>query len=257
VKVGTSELTRALAGREAAALAQVAASSNHLITAPAVINFSDYEGLSVLTLAPLPTWQSGRLPNDDEVAAAAAAVADLGPRTVGSLTESPLWQRISADLARLSGAVTYPRLLAAFEVIERQAEGIAFETGAFHGDWSPWNMWQTKETLLVWDWERFATGVPIGADLIHYRLQQLNVGGSDLQDSARTVIAEAPARLAHCVADPAAARIVAITHLLTLAVRYETDQQAAAGSRTGDIQKWLLPVIEASLDIHDDRSARR
>ena len=43
--------------------------------------------------------------------------------------------------------------------------------GAWHGDWTPWNMASTAGGLLVWDWERFATGVPVGFDALHYWLQ--------------------------------------------------------------------------------------
>ncbi len=28
------------------------------------------------------------------------------------------------------------------------------------------------DTLLVWDWERFAPGVPLGFDALHYALQK-------------------------------------------------------------------------------------
>ena len=45
--------------------------------------------------------------------------------------------------------------------------------GAWHGDWTPWNMATTATTVLVWDWERFGTGVPVGYDALHFDFQRL------------------------------------------------------------------------------------
>jgi hypothetical protein len=44
--------------------------------------------------------------------------------------------------------------------------------GAWHGDWTPWNMAWRRDVLHVWDWERFAPAVPVGFDALHYALQQ-------------------------------------------------------------------------------------
>jgi hypothetical protein len=250
VKVGTNPLTRRLASQEAQALTQIAAHPTASFVAPAVIDFSDFEGLSVLTLQSLPTWAPGRTPDEAEVITAAAAIADLGPRTVGPLTESALWQRLDAEIASLPPTPVNDRLRAAHTTLEGGAMP-DIETGGSHGDYSPWNMWRTADDLLVWDWERFSTGVPIGSDLIHYHLQELWVDRVDLPVAARTVIDRAPHLLRRCVTDPAAARVTALVHLLALAVRYETDGQAES-ARLRRTQDWLLPVIEAALaDVHD------
>ena len=46
------------------------------------------------------------------------------------------------------------------------------KTGAWHGDWSPWNMGLARNgKLCIWDWERAALSVPIGFDLLHLHYQ--------------------------------------------------------------------------------------
>jgi len=46
------------------------------------------------------------------------------------------------------------------------------KTGAWHGDWSPWNMGLARNgKLCIWDWERAALSVPVGFDLLHLHYQ--------------------------------------------------------------------------------------
>jgi hypothetical protein len=247
VKVGTNSLTSRLADQEATALRRIAAGAINSFTVPAVIDHSKFAGLSVLVLSPLPTWQRGRLPDADEVAAAAAAVARLDSPWAGPLSDADLWHRLDVDLRELPATEVSTRLRQAYVALEDSATGIDIETGASHGDWSPWNMWKTDDQFLIWDWERFSTGVPLGSDLIHYRLQQQLVDRAELVTAARMVVDQSPSILRSCVTDPSAARLTALVHLLALAVRYQGDRQADFGAVGGRTQDWLLPVIEASL----------
>ena len=45
--------------------------------------------------------------------------------------------------------------------------------GAWHGDWAPWNMAAHDGRVMLWDWERFETDVPVGFDALHFELQKL------------------------------------------------------------------------------------
>ena len=59
-------------------------------------------------------------------------------------------------------------------------------TGAWHGDWSPWNMgYDRSGTLNIWDWERAAVGVPVGFDLLHLHYQYGEGFASANADMAR------------------------------------------------------------------------
>ena len=39
------------------------------------------------------------------------------------------------------------------------------------------------DALLVWDWERFATGVPLGFDAVHHELQKRIQSTGDARDA--------------------------------------------------------------------------
>ncbi len=247
VKVGTNPLTQRLATQEAAALQRIAGRLPASISAPSVIGCTEFNGLAVLTMAPLPAWQSGRLPEPDEVAAAAAAIAELDPAERVPLSDTPLWQRLTAELEQFPTTADYEPLRAAHEALGAHAGGVDVTTGSSHGDFSPWNMWQTKSGLLIWDWERFASGVPIGSDLVHYRLQQLLIEGVDMPTATREVVDRAAEIVPGTVADPQAARITALAHLLTLAVRYEADWQITRVNTPGHTATWLRPAVNAAL----------
>ena len=77
------------------------------------------------------------------------------------------------------------------------ASDVHLSTGGSHGDFTPWNLAVVEDRVLVWDWERFRTGVPQGTDLLHHALQEDLVARlAEPRESARRVLAEAADRLA-------------------------------------------------------------
>ena len=183
-------------------------------------------------MRPLPTWSRGRLPNDDELARASADLARTAPAATTSLSASAYWARLRADIEAVEATAKRDALRTTADRVESFAGDAELSVGPSHGDWSPWNMWKTRDGLMVWDWERFATDVPVGSDLVHYRLQELLVmRGARPLDAARAVVDDAPSRL------------TAALHLLSLAVRYDMDDQASAGGEIRASDEWLLPVV--------------
>jgi hypothetical protein len=248
VKVGTNPLTRELVTREATALRDVAARGPDAVTVPAVLDLSDFAGLTVLALEPLPTWERGGQPDRLRLEAAATAIADIAPTPAGPLAGLPLWPRLRDQLEAMAETPNRSRLVAAHDELGRRAQEIPLRGGASHGDWSPWNLRQVGTRLLAWDWERYDVGIPSGSDLVHYRLMQLLIGeGVDPSLAARTIVDESPELLAAVVPDERAARVTALSHLMMLAVRYEAEGQAAAGARLGQIQDWLVPELESGI----------
>jgi hypothetical protein len=99
------------------------------------------------------------------------------------------------------------------------------------------------DTLLVWDWERFAVGVPLGFDAVHYALQR-GIGSSpDAAGAVAATLARAGDLVAPFDVPPAAREVTALLYLTDLAARYLTDRQAEAGARLGVLGTWLLPVL--------------
>jgi predicted methyltransferase MtxX (methanogen marker protein 4) len=99
------------------------------------------------------------------------------------------------------------------------------------------------DALLVWDWERFATGVPIGFDAVHHELQKRIQSTGDARDAVESTVRRAGELLAPFGVPAADREVTALLYLVDLATRYLTDRQAEAGARLGVLGTWLLPVL--------------
>jgi hypothetical protein len=112
----------------------------------------------------------------------------------------------------------------------------------------------TDAGLLVWDWERFTAGVPVGFDALHHELQaRIAAGPSAAGDRAAAAVTATLARADTLLApfgvtDDAAARVTGLLYLIDLAARYLDDRQAEAGARLGVLGTWLLPVLIAKVE---------
>jgi hypothetical protein len=103
--------------------------------------------------------------------------------------------------------------------------------------------------LLVWDWERFASGVPLGFDALHYWLQSEVVPQHhDPLAAATDCLEQAAALLAPFGIAPAQARLTAALYLADVATRYLVDRQAAAGAPLGAPGTWLIPALVTEVD---------
>ncbi|WP_051712148.1 hypothetical protein [Spirillospora albida] len=172
VKVGDSGTTRGLLTGEAEALTYLGAHRPEGLHVPRLLHHGTWHDLDLLVLEPLPTSALGWRPRGRAPVAQMRALFE-----VGGVERVPL--RGSAFLAGLREAPAAllddrPRALFG-EVVEAAARahgGLELDFGAWHGDWTPWNMAWHRGVLRLWDWERFARGVPNGFDLLHYRLQE-------------------------------------------------------------------------------------
>ncbi|MFF4991959.1 hypothetical protein ACFY19_32605 [Streptosporangium saharense] len=111
---------------------------------------------------------------------------------------------------------------------------------AWHGDLSPWNIARAADgRLLVWDWERFGTGVPLGFDAVHHLFHRL-LRRNDPATAARACLAQALAALAPFGLSSAEARLTVIRYLIALADRHAADGHAPLGPP----ERWLNPVVD-------------
>ncbi|MEO3812112.1 hypothetical protein ABGB17_24210 [Sphaerisporangium sp. B11E5] len=131
-----------------------------------------------------------------------------------------------------------PAVLArAAEEIARLPAGDAF---CWHGDFAPWNMAAAADgRLLVWDWERFGTGVPLGFDALHHFFQRA-LRRMPPRVAAEACVAQAPRTLEPFAVPAPSARQTAVHYLITLADRYERDGHQPLGPPSG----WLTPVAD-------------
>jgi hypothetical protein len=245
-KIGTTPLTCGLVRNEYAALTSLGQAKLDRITVPRVLHHDQWNGLGVLVLSPLPVWRHRRALGATELAAAMNEVARMNGLQTGPLRDSDYLQRLRNRITAIEQAPERAALLQALDLLTERHGDTMLHFGAWHGDWSPWNMASTRSGFLVWDWERFAVGVPVGFDALHYWVQtEIRHGRRDPRD----VAAECPDRAAELIGpvggDVTQARLTAALYLIELATRYLVDRQDEAGARLGATRTWLIPAITA------------
>ncbi|MEU4508089.1 hypothetical protein AB0G05_01210 [Nonomuraea wenchangensis] len=181
------------------------------------------------------------------VAAEAAAlrrVAGLGLRTVVAPEVLHLgdWRglavlAVSPLPVRRRRRAPRPLLLAAIAEIAATGQ----EAGAaWHGDFAPWNVCPAPGgRLLVWDWERYATGVPYGFDALHHFFHRA-LRRLPPPDAARACVARAARELAPLGVPAATARQSALRYLIALADRHAADGHEPLGPP----HAWLNPAVD-------------
>jgi hypothetical protein len=245
-KIGINPLTRDLVRAEHAALTRLNAAGLTELRVPPLLHHGQWRGHEVAVLGTLPVWLRRTSPGVRQLAAAMSEVARVDGLSSGPVTGSGYIKRLTARLADADSSPERTALLQALSTLTAAAAGTTLTYGAWHGDWSPWNMASTRSGLLVWDWERFARDVPLGFDALHYWMQsEVRAGRREPRD----VAAECPARAAQLIGplggDPAQARLTATLYLAELATRYLVDRQQEAGARLGATGTWLIPAIVA------------
>jgi hypothetical protein len=219
------------------------------LTVPRVLHHGTWQDLDVLVLGPLPVWQRRRPLGGPRLAAAMGEVALLGGLSRHALTASAYWQRLLLRAEAADASEDRADLLSALGRLGCRAGDLILAFGCWHGDWTPWNMACTSSGLLVWDWERFGSGVPLGFDALHYWLQRSVVAArGDPPGAAADCVQRAAALLRPLGVTAAAARLTALLYLADLSARYLGDRQADAGARLGAPGRWLIPALSDGAD---------
>jgi len=248
VKIGVNPLTRSLVRSEHASLARLGRAGLTQITIPRVLHYDSWHGLDVLVLGALPAWLPPRPLPAPRLAAAMDELARVDGLRYGPLAGSAYLARLLAQLSSTDQGPERVGLLEALDALTARAGGEVLGFGCWHGDWSPWNMASASSGLLVWDWERFASGVPHGFDALHYRLQaEVATARREPRAAASRCAERAPDHLAFFGITARQARLVAILYLADLAIRYLADRQAQAGAPLGAPGTWLIPAITGAV----------
>lgn len=259
-KVGVNDLTRRLVRDEGDALTALSTAGLEGVTVPSVLYSGEWRGLEVLVQSPLPVWRrrSGRSgrgrhgepgagsPVSTARGAAMRAVAEAAGVEHRPLRGSPY---LAALRRRLAGIEDRDAATALDGALDRvAAAGEPFRFGAWHGDWTEWNHAVLPDTVLVWDWERYGQGVPVGFDALHHHLQS-SVRGAPVRADVPLYLDAARGLLVPFDVDPARARAVAVLYLVDIAARWLVDAQAAAGARFGRVHDWLIPELAAETGV--------
>lgn len=247
-KLGVNDLTRRLVRAETAALCLLAGAGFRELLVPGVLAAGTWRGIEVLVTSTLPITEP-RVPlAPARLAAAMREVAGVSGIQRLPLGTSPYWSALSARLAPLTGTGDGLTLAATARTLVAGAADTVLGFGSWHGDWTPWNMAVTGTGILLWDWERYGTGVPVGFDPLHFDLQSAIVrAGTDPRAAVARYLVRAPELLATYGVSAGAARTTALLYLVDLAARYLTDRQAESGARLGVLGSWLLPELVAAV----------
>ncbi|MEU8267085.1 hypothetical protein AB0B89_07945 [Sphaerisporangium sp. NPDC049002] len=218
VKIGDTDRSRALIRHESATLGLLAATPLEVVVSPTVLHHGIWNGLEVLVLSPLPV-RGGRV---------SPALLD---RTVAEIAALGLARADHAGAGRRDPCQGPPSL---------SPEPGGGGDHAWHGDFSPWNMAPSPDgRLLVWDWERFATGVPLGFDALHLFFQRA-LRRMSPPVAAEACLAQAVRTLAPFGVSAAQARKTAVRYLIALTDRYERDGHQPLGPPS----QWLNPLVD-------------
>jgi hypothetical protein len=242
-KLGTGPLTQRLVRAETNALTALGTSALSKLRVPEVLHAGQWRGLQVLVQSALPVWLPRATLTPRRLAGAMLDIAGCCGYTSGPLVGSAYWAELRGRLAGVAERPEGVALTAAAELIARQAGDTGLRYGAWHGDWAPWNMANLADALLVWDWERFAQGVPVGFDAVHHELQRRIQASDDAAGAVEATVKQAGELLAAFAVPAEARELTALLYLVDLATRYLTDRQAEAGARLGVLGTWLLPVL--------------
>ncbi|MFD0657939.1 hypothetical protein [Thermocatellispora tengchongensis] len=144
---------------------------------------------------------------------------------------------VPSRAARVCRRVPAPLVHAAVREIAALRPG---EPHSWHGDFAPWNLARGADgRLLVWDWERFGSGVPLGFDAVHLFFHRA-LRRMRPEDAARACVAQALPTLAPYGLSAARARRTACHYLITLADRHAADGHQPLGPPA----RWLTPLID-------------
>jgi hypothetical protein len=247
-KIGIDALTCHLVRAERDALTLLATVRLNNLAVPRVLHHGSWNGLEVLVLTPLPVMMRRRAVARQQLIDAMGEVAAVAGVTQETLSAASHWQRLVERLASAPEGPQRTALESALERLREQSGTTVLSYGAWHGDWSPWNMASTRGTLLVWDWERFRVGVPLGFDALHNWLRtEVWRNDRDPARAARHLIGHAANLLSPFGVGTSDARVTALLYLAELAVRDLADRQEDAGARLGSPGSWLIPAIKSEL----------
>lgn len=246
-KVGVDDFTRGLVATEARALHAVGSEARRAFTIPDVLDLRSWHGLDVLTLSALPVHERRASLDAGRLAVVAAEIAATGGVELAVPARSTYVQRLRGRLDALPSGAGH-RLATAVDGILDAHGGAPLPFAAWHGDLTPWNMATLRDTVLVWDWERYETGVPLGFDLVHHHVQQhLLAPGADVGALVAQLPRRTSAALGSVGLDQREATTCAALYLVDIAARYVHDRQDEVGT--------MAAVLPALLDAIGDLGA--
>lgn len=219
-KVAHDDLSSRLVAHEAQVLEELAACSFEHLVAPQVVHAGTWNGRAVLYQTPL-TASPGRVP---AWALPLAAMQELAESAGDGCRERVADSAYAVGLqARVQGLTTSTWLADGLDGVLARCGDLELGFGRWHGDWAPWNMGSSSGRQRVWDWERSATGVPLGLDVVHFLTQRAVAHGTAGIPPWQWLLREAQEPLARWCPSPREAKATVLLYVVELLHRYVQD----------------------------------
>ena len=242
-KVGSTPLTRDLVRAEARNLALLAEEPPSTFTVPAVLRVRDEDPLSVVLTSPLADAADRRRPRGlphGETRDLFRRHEDLATPIEGL----PLFAAARYADRSSSSAVDLDRHR---ERLMTLVGSRRLPVGDSHGDWAPQNMAVDRTGLAVWDWERYATGVPQGLDAIHYQATFVDTRTPAGHPTEARFLEGLPDTLQRCGLEPRTAPLLLCLYLLWVARRYAGDLTLVPSESTLSRLRWSMQLLDTQL----------
>lgn len=245
-KVGVDEVSRADVSQEARNFAELEAGVPRDIEIPQVIDASWWRGLYVLTMSSLrtrwgePRGQRGVVPVDHMERFGGAF-----SRGRSALASTPFWEAVDAGAGELRDSELVDRFRQALCQSEERWGDRQVLTGAWHGDWTPWNMSWRRRRLQLWDFERFDPRAVVGMDVVHYVVN----ARTRAQGASDETVTSAIRACAGLHRDPESNfEAVAVSYLAAIGLRYLQGAQGLHGDRIVGRAELMVRILEGRLD---------
>ena len=243
-KVGDSPVAGGHVRDEARALALVNEQDWSVVTTPELLAHRTWRGMEVMVMSALrpPAWRGrGVWPIPDDAADEVSRLFSSGRST---LVDSPMWRRCEDSVLAVGDDAIREVLVSAMSTVLDAAGDRQLDLGGFHGDFTPWNLARVGERTLLWDWERFETGVPRGFDRLHYAVNASLRAGGLKPESVLSGLGRAGAG-----SENESDQVLGAAYLVSVSCRYLT---ATAGSGEAAFVPRAAAVL-AALSSHCDR----
>lgn len=241
-KVAMNTLTRKLIRNEARALEILPTLQLRTLDTPRLLTLRQWQGHQILIESPVST--TGEKPPARVLSHALRDLAMSRKVITARADASPYLSDLHSDLQHLGG--TGRQVADALRgAVQSQPQRLVHH-GTWHGDLTPWNCsLAAGDTLSVWDWERFADGVPLGYDALHYATQQKIAGRTPTPRDAMHAITQSRSLLSGFDVPLEDREFTAVCYLSEIARRYLGDAQDKAGARAGHVDRWIAPGLSA------------
>lgn len=244
-KVGWNDLTAAMVATEALALRRAAGEGLPLVV-PRVHFEGRWQERQLCVTEPLPPdvrrWGPSRPAPDVEVTLAVAGTGTTSRQRLAGSEQLRLLRSRAAAGWDASIRRSYLELVARLESSRAAAGEMRF--GAWHGDWTPWNLGHSRQHgLAAWDWEHYRDGVLTGLDLVnwHFRVA-LNIGGEPVGGALQHALRQAEPMLREL--DRAAGFPALVTGVFALELTARYEEMAVAGvGRSAPIDTGLADAL--------------